>query len=363
MASSESARENLAEIHGRDGAMRSSSPETDATELTSRLLGMIVGLGQTQVISLAAKLNIADRLRDEARTIEQLAHDTEVPLATFVRLMKTLVQMGLFEETVDKRYRCTPMGTLLQEDSPNSIRHVALLMAADFCYQTWPHLMTGLQTGDSVFRGESGAKAYSYLQENPEQSGLFQAAMGDLSRQEGIAIVDVHDFSGYRDIVDIGGGQGGLLAAILRRFPEPAGRLFDLPGVTTGARALLESDELKGRIEIVSGDFLEGVPSGGDLYILKRILMDRTDEDACVLLSNIKQAMEPNGRLLVFDADDRTLWGKLLDLMMLLNFAGRLRTEHDVIELLERAGFELVQAIDTGSPTGMRMYEAVPVAA
>ncbi len=95
MASSESARENLAEIHGRDGAMRSSSPETDATELTSRLLGMIVGLGQTQVISLVAKLNIADRLRDEARTIEQLAHDTEVPLATFVRLMKTLVQMGL----------------------------------------------------------------------------------------------------------------------------------------------------------------------------------------------------------------------------------------------------------------------------
>ena len=336
--------------------------DSDDTELTSQLLAMIIGLGQSQVISLAAKLNIADRLKDEARTVEQLAHDTEIPLATFVRLMRTLVQIGLFEVTEDNRYRCTRMGTLLQENSPNSIRRVALLMAADFFYQTWPHLITGLQTGNSVFQGVLGETAYSYLKKNPEQSGLFQAAMGDLSRPEGNAIIDVYDFSGCRMIVDVGGGQGGLLAAILRRFPGPRGQLFDLPSVTEGAHAILESDELKGRFEIASGDFLESVPAGGDLYILKRILMDRSDQDACVLLSNIRQAIEPNGRLLIFDADDQTLWGKLLDLVMLINFAGHLRTEQEVAELLKRAGFELVQAIDTGSPTGMRMYEAIPVA-
>ena len=151
------------------------------------------------------------------------------------------------------------------------------------------------------------------------------------------------------------------MTAILRRFPGPRGQLFELPSVTEGAQAILESDELKGRFEIVSGNFLESVPAGGDLYILKRILMDRTDEDAYTLLTNIKRAMEPTGRLLIFDPDNQTLWGKLLDLVMLMNFAGHLRTEQEVVELLEHAGFELVQAIDTGSPTGMRMYEAIPV--
>jgi len=334
---------------------------SELTELTSRLLAMIVGLGQTQVISLAARLNIADRLKDRALTAEQLAQEAGMPLSNFVRLMRTLVQMGLFEETEDDRYRCSGMGALLQEDSPNSLRNIAMLNSAEFFYQTWPHLITGLQTGNCVFRGELGETAYSYLQRNPDESGLFQAAMSEFSRQEGRAILEFCDFSQFRNIVDIGGGQGGLLAAILRQYPGPRGQLFDLPSVTEGARAILDPDDLKGRIEIVSGNFLENVPDHGDLYILKRILMDRTDEDACTLLRHIRRAMEPSGRLMIFDPDDQTLWGKLLDLVMLMNFAGHLRTEREVAELLERTGFELVQTVDTGSPTGMRMYEAIPV--
>ena len=335
--------------------------DTDVTDLTSKLLAMTVGLGQTQVISLAAKLNIADRLKDGAQTAEQLAHDTEIPLPRFIRLMRTLVEMGLFEETEDNRYRCTKMGTLLQVESPNSVRHLAINVSSDRAYQTWPHLLTGLQTGKSVFKGVLGESAYSYLQKNPEDSGIFQAAMGDVSRLEGNAIVEVYDFSECRKVVDVGGGQGGLLAAILRRFPDPQGLLFDLPSATEGAKVILGSDELGGRCEIVSGNFLESVPAGGDLYILKRVMMDRTDEDAHTLLSNIKHAMEHNGRLLIFDPDYQTLWGKILDLMILMSNVGRRRTEQEMTEVLEEAGFELVQAIDTGSPTGMRMYEAVPI--
>ena len=334
---------------------------SELTELTSRLLAMIIGLGQSQVISVAARLNIADRLKDRALTAEQLAQEAGMPLSNFVRLMRTLVQMGLFEETEDDRYRCSRMGALLQEDSPNSLRNIALLNSSEFFYQTWPHLFTGLQSGNCVFRGELGESAYSYLQRNPDDSGLFQAAMREFSRHEGKAILEFCDFSQFRNIVDIGGGHGSLLEAILRQYPAPRGQLFDLPSVTEGAHAVFDKDGLKGRVDIVSGNFLDGVPEHGDLYILKRIMMDRTDEDACTLLRNIRRAMEPNGRLLIFDPDDQTLWGKLLDLVMLINFAGRLRTEREFADLLERAGFELVQAVDTGSPTGMRMYEAIPV--
>ena len=184
--------------------------------------------------------------------------------------------------------------------------------------------------------------------------------MSDLSTQEGLAIREAYDFAGCRTVVDVGGGRGGLLAILLHAFPSLHAILVDLPSGRGGAHAVFDVEPLQGRCQLVGGDFLEAVPAGGDLYILKRVLVDRTDDEAYTLLTNIRRAMAPHGRLLVADPDSRSPYGKLYDMMMLTVFGSRLRPDADMQALFAQTGFTLTRTIETHAVTTLRLFEGVP---
>jgi len=157
----------------------------------------------------------------------------------------------------------------------------------------------------------------------------------------------------------VGGGQGGLLATLLQTLPDARGVLFDLPSVVERTQALSQLDAFQERCHLVSGDFLEAVPADGDIYILKRILIDRTDAEAWRLLGNIRAAIGPQGRILVADPESHSLYGKSLDMFMLVMFGSRLRSNAEVRELFAQAGFQFTRVVETCST--LRLLEGVPV--
>jgi len=169
-----------------------------------------------------------------------------------------------------------------------------------------------------------------------------------------------YDFSGYHTVVDVGGGRGGLLAILLQAFPSLQGILFDLPVDRAGGPAVFQTAPLQGRCQLVGGDFFAAVPAGGDLYILKRVLVDRTDDEARTLFTNIRRAIAPQGRVLVADPEGRSSFGQLYDMLMLMVFGSRLRTEAEVQALFAQTGFTLTRAIETRSMTSLRLLEGVP---
>jgi C-methyltransferase len=151
-----------------------------------------------------------------------------------------------------------------------------------------------------------------------------------------------------------------LLALLLEAFPSLTGILMDLPAVVEGAHTVFGTATLRGRCQLVGGDFLTAVPAGGDLYLLKRILVDRMDDEARTLLRNIRRAMAPQGRVLVADPESRSPYGQLYDMLMLMVFGSRLRTEAEVQALFAQSGFTLRRAIETRAVTTLRLLEGVP---
>jgi O-methyltransferase domain len=336
------------------------SPQsTPDVSLAQQLLAMTLGVAQTQVLCVAAQLGLADLVRDEPKTVEVLAAATGTHAPTLARLMEVLVHLGLFAEPAPGQFLCTPFGALLQTEAPYSVRHYAMLMGGEWFAQAWPHLLQSIQAGTNAFESVVGMNVYRYLQQHPTGGTVLQQAMSDLSTQEGLAIREAYDFTSCQTLVDVGGGRGGLLATLLQAFPALRGILFDVPSVVESAQAVLHTDALQGRCQLVGGDFLVAVPAGGDLYVLKRILIDRTDDEARTLLTNIRHAIAPQGRVLVADPESTSLYGKLLDMFMLMVQGGRLRTNAEVQALFTQTGFQLTRAMETRS--ALRLLEGVPV--
>lgn len=324
-----------------------------------KLLTMTLGMAQTQLLSVAAQLKLADRLKDGPQSVETLAEATGMHPPSFARLMAALAHMGLLAETAPGQFSCTAMGALLQTDASHSMRHVAMLYGGEWFTNAWPQLLESVRTGTSAFESAFGMNVYAYFEKNPAARDVFQHAMSNFSNEEGIAIRDNYDFSLCRTVVDVGGGYGQLLAILLQALPSLTGVLFDVPAVVEGARQALQSEPFNDRCDFVGGDFMTAAPAGGDVYILKRILMDRTDEQVCTLLRNIRRAMALGGRVLVAEPDTSCLYGRLLDIHMLVNFGSRLRTDTEVQALLVQSGFKPGRAIGTGSSTSLRLLEGI----
>jgi len=336
----------------------SPQPAADSS-LEQQLLAMTLGVAQTHALGVAAQLGLADLLQNGPQSVAALASATRTHRSTLARLMAMLVHMGLFAEIAPGQFSCTPLGALLQANAPHSMRHYALLMSGEWFAHAWPHLIQSFYSGTSAFEPIFGINMYQYLQQHPAAEAILQEAMSDLSTREGLAVRSAFDFSPYHTIVDVGGGQGGLLATLLHTLPDARGVLFDLPSVVERTQALSQLDAFQERCQLVSGDFLEAVPAGGDIYILKRILIDRTDAEAWRLLGNIRAAIGPQGRILVADPESHSLYGKSLDMFMLVMFGSRLRSNAEVRELFAQAGFQFTRVVETCST--LRLLEGVPV--
>jgi len=327
-----------------------------------QMLQMISAFWLSRSIYAAAKLGLADLVRERPRTVAELADATETHAQSLHRLLRALASAGVFAEDEAGRFQTTPLAATLERDAPGSMRAFAMTELGEEHYPAWGELLHSLRTGETAFDKVFGMPVFDFFARNPENARIFNDAMTGLTSVVNAAVVEAYDFKPFRRVVDVGGGHGGFLAAVLDASPEAAGVLFDSPQVVEGAHALLESQGIAGRCEAVGGDFFEGVPAGGDLYTLKWIIHDWDDAQSARILRNVRAAMSDGGRLIlveqVIPPGNEPSLGKFVDLNMLVMTGGRERTEGEFRALYDAAGFRLTRVVHTASP--MSIVEGEP---
>jgi SAM-dependent methyltransferase len=327
------------------------------------ILQMLTGKWIAQAISVAATLGIADFLRDGPQGIEHLAKATSAHADSLYRLLRALASVGIFAETDGGRFALTPLGQCLRSDAPDSVRNWARLYGIPLSWRSWGELLHSVKTGETGFKQAFGtADPFEYLSRHPEEASVFNDAMTDRTRSHGPGIAAAYDFGRFKKIIDLGGGHGTLLITLLRRYPGLRGVVFDLPQVVTGAQAAIAAAGLSDRCEAIAGDILESVPAGADGYLTKSIIHGFDKDNALAVLRNIRQAIQPDGRLLLVEfvvpPGNEPSLGKLLDLQMLVIPGGRERTEEEFRDLFGAAGFKLSGIHPTATPQSI--IEGIP---
>ena len=315
------------------------------------VLQMATGYWVSRSIYVAAKLGIADLLKDSPKSCDELATATGTNAPSLYRVLRALASLGVFAETQPNHFTLTPLAACLQSDVPNSFRAFVIMLGEEQ-YRAWGELMHSVQTGGSSFEHIYGMNLYEYLAQNPESAKIFDEAMTNLSVTEIATIAASYDFSSIQTLVDVAGGEGLLIASILKSNPTLKGVLFDQPHVIERAKPFLEAEGLLERCQLAAGNFFESVPEGGDAYILKYIIHDWDDERAIAILKQCHKVMPANGKILVAEQvippGNQPFRGKLLDLQMLaMNSGGRERTEAEYRALFEKAGFKLTRIVPT----------------
>lgn len=327
------------------------------------LLDLVTGKWISQAISVAAKLGIADLLRDGPKPCDELARANQVDAQSLYRLLRATASFGVFAEVGDKEFALTPMAECLRSDVPGSLRGMATMSGEDLFWRPWGDLLTSVKTGEPAFARVFGKGLFEALPEFPATAAIFDEAMTGWSAQEAAAVVAAYDFAPFGTVIDVGGGQGLLLATILKAHPRLRGVLFETPSVIQAAQERVKAVGLSDRIKTVAGDFFGAVPGGGDAYLLKHVIHDWDDERAVKILSSCRHAMGSHGRLLVVEmvippGNDRFL-GKLLDLEMLVIAGGQERTEAEYRDLLAMAEFRMSRIVPTSSASSV--IEGLPV--
>jgi hypothetical protein len=318
------------------------------------MLQMITGYWVSQCIFAAAKLGIADQLKDQPKRYTDLAASTDSHAPSLFRLLRALAGIGLLQEVESGVFQLTPLGETLRDDAPGSLRDVSIMMGEPEHYNSWGNILHSLKTGQSGFEGLFGKNVFEYYAENPEPAAVFDRAMTSFSGVENTAIATEYDFSGINTLVDVAGGHGSTLLTILQANPQIKGILFDQADVIERATALITKEATVNRFQLVAGSFFESVPPGGDAYILKHILHDWDDERSIAILKRCREAMVDQGRVLVIEQvippGNDPFIGKLLDMNMLVMCpGGKERTEAEYQQLFETAGFRLNRIVPTSA--------------
>jgi SAM-dependent methyltransferase len=325
------------------------------------LLEKILGSITTQAISVAAQLEIAEVLAGGPLTATQIAEKVGADPDAVYRLLRFLASQSIFAEEHGV-FTLTPMARALCPGTPMSMHGIAALLGHPIQWEEWGHLADTVRTGEPSLPKLRGMGAFEYFAANPEYGMVFGAGMADLSDLETAPLVAAYDFARFGKVVDVGGGRGALLAAILQSAPQTRGVLFDDRAVELGAGAVLTEAGVAERCTIESGAFFGAVPRGGDAYIVKHIVHDWPEPQAREILENVHDAIGPDGRLLLMEfvvpEGNEQHISKLVDLWLMLLVGGRERTAQQYSELLASAGFKLVRVVPTASPVSI--VEAVP---
>ncbi len=331
----------------------------------AQLIQMGTAFWASKLILVAAKLGLADRLDGGAKSASDLAQELGLHRASLYRYMRTLASLGVLKETDDETFGLTRLGEALKSGAPGSARATILTLTGDPVGPSWDHLLYSLETGKSGFEKATGMPLFDYLAEHPDEASLFSETMVGFHGAEPAAVAAAYDFSGFGSIVDVGGATGNLLTNILQRHEQPRGVLFDLPHVVSSAPSLIEAQGLQDRVSIESGSFFETVPSGHDAYLLSHIIHDWNEDQCQSILRNCRQAIDPDGRLLIVETvlpeGNIPHPGKMLDMMMLVGPGGQERTEAEYAVLLRQADFRLTNVVPTASDVSI--VEAVAVQA
>ncbi|BCJ78176.1 methyltransferase [Catellatospora sp. IY07-71] len=312
-----------------------------------KLLGILSGTWVAQGVYALVKLGVPDLMAAGPVHVGQLAHDCGADAAALRRLLRALALMGLFTEPEPDTFGLTATTELLRADVPGSVRLNAL-MQGDEVFRSFAEIVHTVRTGRPAFEAVYGRPFYDYLDDNPTAAAVFNESMGDQRPPDGLAGCDL---TWADTVVDVGGGNGSLLIDVLTRHPALRGVLLELPDAAEAARLRLAEAGLAERSACVAGSFFDGVPAGGDAYVLARVLHNWNDDNALAILRQVHAVVPPHGRVIVLEellpetvpAAGRSAAG-LVDLLMLVTLEGRDRTEQEYRELLGKAGFEVVGA-------------------
>jgi precorrin-6B methylase 2 len=315
----------------------------------------VLNFWTSRAIHAAVTLGVPDHLGQGPRSAAELAALTGADHRSLYRLLRALASLDIVTLDEDGRFGSTPLSDTLRSDVPGSLAAFVTMELGDSHYRAWGELAHSLQTGEPAFDKAMGMSIWSYFAGDPEQGQLLDRAMAGMTGAVVAAVLDAYDFSPYRRLVDVGGGQGGLLAAILAAHPHATGVLFDRPDVIERARRPMTDAGLAGRCELVGGDAFDGVPPGGDLYLLKWVIHDWNDDASLSILRACRRVLPETGRVLVIDTvlppgAERSP-AMFIDLNMMVLGGGQERTAEEFATVLARAGLQVNRIIPTNSPS------------
>lgn len=319
---------------------------SDPAALVARLVdGYLV----TQLLYVAAELGVADVLASGPASAEELAAAVHADPRALNRVLRGLAAEQVLDEHPDGRFTLTSAGAVLVDGVPGSQRG-AVLARGRLYYGALAGLLDAVRTGRTAFELVHGESFFDHLAARPANSAAFQASMTARSTREAAAVVAAYDFGRFRRLVDVGGGSGVLLTAILAAVPDLDGTLFDRPEVAQAST-----------VPAIGGDFFTDVPAGADAYLLSRVIHDWDDADAVQILRTCRRAMPLGAALMLVEAvlPERAVADPAairMDLHMLALLGGRERTEAEYAALLAVAGFALNRVVPTGA--GVHVLEA-----
>ena len=339
------------------------APDTSA--LPGRLLQMVSAAWNTQTLFVAAKLGIADLLAARPMSNEELAQATGAHVRSLARLMRALVSLEICAIGPDGKYQLTALGGYLRRDVRDSVRGMALHWGGQL-WEAWGHLLDCVMTGKNARGSEDPSAIFASFMGDPEQAAIFNRAMVNITEAVAEAVVRIYDFTGMTRVVDVGGGYGAMLAAVLRAYPSMRAVLFDLPQVIPGARRYLDDGGVLARCELIEGSFFDQVPGAADACLLKSIIHDWPDDRSVEILRNCAAAVNSaHGKILLvehvmperIDSSPAHRGAIRGDLNMMVATGGGERTAEEFKALFARAGLRLGRIVPTDS--GYCVIEAV----
>jgi hypothetical protein len=320
-----------------------------------RVMQLATGYWLSQAMYVAAKLGLADLIASGLKSAAELASATKTHPRALYRLLRALASVGVFTEDTEGNFSQTEMSACLRTGP--ATQRAFVLMSGDEQYQAFADLEYSVRTGLPAFDKVFGKPVFDYLAGHPDKAANFDQAMVGVHGTESDAIADAYDFAPVKTLIDVGGGNGSLLTAILRRWTHLDGVVYDLAHVVERARP-----HLPARCTATAGSFFESVPAGGDAYMMRHIIHDWDEPKCLTILGNVRKVIPPAGRLLVAEgvvpAGNGPGFTKLLDLVMLALPGGEERTEAEYAALFAKAGFRLTRVVPTRSEASV--IEAVP---
>jgi ubiquinone/menaquinone biosynthesis C-methylase UbiE len=311
-----------------------------------KLLDLIQSHRVTAVIYVAAKLGIAELLRDGPQTLDELAKATGADKDALGRLLTALSTLGICSLAGEDRYSLTEIGAGLDGDAEHSFKHWAIF-EGEMLSKRWNGMLESIMTGKTAAEIQNVANSFDLMARVPENVSIFNAAMTDMTRLVTPDVLRVYDFGAISHLMDVGGGSGELIGAVAKKYPNIRGTVFDLPRCAEAANHHFSRLGIADRAAFLAGDFFQSIPSGADAIILKSVIHDWNDERSGIILRNCRQALPKDGTLLLVERlmpespgvsdDDRAQ--VMSDLNMLRGPGGRERTEKQYRRLLTESGF------------------------
>lgn len=344
--------------------MPSTAMEPTKEQCGQQIMQLAGGYVPAMCLNIAAKLGIADMLKSGPLSATEIAARAGMNANAIHRILRLLASCGVFAETQPQIFALTPAAEMLRSDTPGSLRDMVSWISDPFHFRVYADLPHSVKTGAAAIQRTFGKSAFEYLETDPELRDVFQAAMTNFSSGNLPPIVEAYDFSSIGTLVDVGGGRGYMLAAILRKYPAMKGILFDMPSCFEGGEGSLEVAGLDGRCRSERGDFFAEIPAGGDAYIMKHIIHDWNEEKAAVILRNCRKALagKPHGKVLVVDAvvppGNEPNLAKLIDIEMMAMCESEERNAEQFNKLFAAAGLRLSRIVPTKSH--LSIIEGIP---